>query len=117
VADICLVLVMLRVSMSVRASPDGQSILYADTGIDGTTTFYRQAWHLGKLTGEPIVEVTFPFGLPAFAMGATYDFARNLSTIVYARPWEQADFYFFGVQWVPVAKDSTFREIYGNVPH
>ena len=77
----------------VRISEDGRSFLYA---IEGTkeTTFYRQGWENGKLIGKPEVALEAPFALFSEILGKnTYDFTRDLSTIVYSKPSMQGDLY------------------------
>jgi hypothetical protein len=37
-----------------------------------------------------------PFAFSLFYFGNSYDFSRDLSTIVYARPGGQADLYWLG---------------------
>jgi hypothetical protein len=38
--------------------------------------------------------LAIPFALPLFYKGNAFDFSRDLSTIVYARPGGQHDLYF-----------------------
>jgi hypothetical protein len=40
----------------------------------------------GKLIGQPQVAAKLPFPFPLLSGGNAYDFARDLSTVVYARP-------------------------------
>jgi hypothetical protein len=54
---------------------------------------YRQPWKGGKLMGPAQVALKLPFTFPLFDGGNTYDFSRDLSTIVYARPGGHADLY------------------------
>jgi hypothetical protein len=57
-------------------------------------TIYRQAWQDGKLIGTPQVALKVPFAFPlGYAAGNAYDFSRDLSTIVHARPGGHADLY------------------------
>ena len=51
-------------------------------------TIYRQPWSDGEITGKPQIALKVPF-----AFGNAYDFSRDLSTIVYARPGGHADLY------------------------
>jgi Tol biopolymer transport system component/predicted Ser/Thr protein kinase len=76
----------------VRFARDGKSFLYAVAG-PGEVTFYRQAWHDGKIIGKPEVALKLPFAFPLAYQGNAYDFSRDLSTIVYVRPGGQADIY------------------------
>jgi hypothetical protein len=56
-------------------------------------TIYRQNWQPGKLAGQPQVALKLPFAFPLVSGGNAYDFARDLSTVVYARPGGHADLY------------------------
>jgi serine/threonine protein kinase/Tol biopolymer transport system component len=72
---------------------DGKSFLYA-VASRGEVTIYRQPWKDGKLAGAPQVALKVPFTFPLDYGGANgYDFSRDLSTIVYARPGGHADLY------------------------
>ena len=74
-------------------SPDGKSFLYAVAGSRGKV-IYRQAWSDGRLSGLAQVALKVPFAFPlSYGGGNGYDFSRDLSTIVYARPGEHADLY------------------------
>ena len=75
-----------------RFARDNQSFLYP-VATPGEVTFYRQAWHDGKVIGKPEVALKLPFAFSLFSQGNAYDFSRDLSTIVYARPGGQADIY------------------------
>jgi hypothetical protein len=44
--------------------------------------------------GEPAIALELPFVFRMSYQGNAYDFARDLSSIVYARPSSQADLYF-----------------------
>jgi serine/threonine protein kinase len=71
---------------------DGKSFLYAVVS-RGEVTIYRQPWKDGKNIGAPQVGLKVPFAFPQFYNGNAYDFSRDLSTIVYARPGGHADLY------------------------
>jgi hypothetical protein len=72
---------------------DGKSFLYA-VASRGEVTVFRQSWRDGKLIGTPKAALTVPFSFPlGYATGNAYDFSRDLSTIVYARPGGHADLY------------------------
>jgi serine/threonine protein kinase/Tol biopolymer transport system component len=71
---------------------DGKSFLYAVPG-QHDVTIYRQIWQAGKSLGQPQVALKLPFAFPLVSGGNAYDFARDLSTIVYARPGGHADLY------------------------
>jgi dipeptidyl aminopeptidase/acylaminoacyl peptidase len=75
-----------------RFAPDGKSFLYAVTS-PSEVTFYRQSWRDGQLLGKPKVALKLPFAIHQYSGIMTYDFSRDLSTIVYARPGGQADLY------------------------
>jgi TolB protein len=75
-----------------RFARDGKSFVYA-IAAPGEVTFYRQAWRDGRVVGKPEVALKLPFAFPLVYGGNAYDFPRDLSTIVYARPSGQADFY------------------------
>jgi Tol biopolymer transport system component len=73
-------------------APDSRSFVYVTEG-KGEVTFYRQAWQNGNLVGTPQVALKIPFAFPFFYKGNAFDFSRDLSTIVYARPSGQHDLY------------------------
>jgi dipeptidyl aminopeptidase/acylaminoacyl peptidase len=77
----------------VRFARDGKSFLYAVTS-PSDVTFYHQAWRDGQLIGSPQIALKLPFAFHQGYSGNAYDFSRDLSTIVYARPGGQADLYF-----------------------
>ena len=78
---------------SVYFTRDGKSFLYAIAS-RSEVTIYRQPWRDGKLIGEPQVALKVPFPVPMTYMGSNaYDFSRDLSIIVYARPGGHADLY------------------------
>jgi len=79
-------------TIQLRFARDSKSFLYP-IATQGQVTFYRQAWRDGKIIGKPEVALKLPFAFPLFYHGNAYDFSRDLSTIVYARPGGQADLY------------------------
>jgi serine/threonine protein kinase len=79
-------------NIEVKFSRDGNSFLYT-VASRGETTIYRQPWKNGKLTGPAQSALKLPFVFPEMYRGNAYDFSRDLSTIVYARPGGQADLY------------------------
>jgi serine/threonine protein kinase/Tol biopolymer transport system component len=79
-------------TFSVYLAPDGQSFMYP-VASRGEVTIYRQGWRDGKLVGTAHVALKVPFAFNLFYHGNAYDFSRDLSTIVYARPGGQADLY------------------------
>jgi Tol biopolymer transport system component len=74
---------------------DGKSFLYA-VASRAEVTIYRQPWKDGKTIGTPQVALKLPFAFPMNYGGSAYDFSRDLSTIVYARPGGHADLYLLG---------------------
>jgi serine/threonine protein kinase/Tol biopolymer transport system component len=79
-------------TIEAKFSRDGNSVLYT-VALRGETTIYRQPWKNGKLTGPVQAALKVPFVFPEMYRGNAYDFSRDLSTIVYARPGGQADLY------------------------
>ncbi len=73
-------------------SPNGKSVVYPVSS-RGEITFYRQSIEGEKLVGKPQVALKLPFTFPLAYNGNAFDFTPDLSTIVYARPGGQADFY------------------------
>jgi serine/threonine protein kinase len=73
-------------------SRDGKSFSYA-VASRSEVTIYRQPWKDGKLIGTAQVALKVPFAFPLHYAGNAYDFSRDLSTIVYARPGGHADLY------------------------
>jgi Tol biopolymer transport system component len=89
----CIPLLPGVVTFNVIFAPDGKSFLYA-VASRGEVTIYRQPWGDGKLIGAPQVAMKVPFAFPLrYYSGNAYDFSRDLSTIVYARPGGHADLY------------------------
>ncbi len=79
-------------TFGVRFARDGKSFLYP-VASRAEITFYRQAWRDGSLIGKPQVALKLPFAFRLFYQGNGFDFSRDLSSIVYARPGGQADLY------------------------
>jgi serine/threonine protein kinase/Tol biopolymer transport system component len=73
-------------------SHDGNSFVYAVTS-PGKVTFYRQSWSEGKVIGKSQIALELPFAFHLIYRGNGFDFTRDLSTVVYARPGGQADLY------------------------
>ncbi|MGC1636352.1 MAG: hypothetical protein WA744_12935, partial [Candidatus Acidiferrales bacterium] len=89
----CIPLLPGVVTLSATFGRDGRSFLYA-VASRGQITIFRQPWSDGKLIGTPQVALKLPFTFPLiYATGNAYDFSRDLSTIVYARPGGHADLY------------------------
>jgi serine/threonine protein kinase/Tol biopolymer transport system component len=79
-------------TFSAIFAPDGKSLLYA-VASRGEVTIHRQPWRDGKLNGPDQVALKIPFAFSLDYGGNGYDFSRDLSTLVYARPGGQADLY------------------------
>jgi len=79
-------------ALIIHSSRDGKSMLYLGAS-RGETTIYRQPWHDGKLSGTSQPALKLPFAFRQGYGGNAYDFSKDLSTIVYARPGGQADLY------------------------
>ena len=89
----CISLLPGVVTFNTIFARDGKSFLYA-VASRGDVTIYRQPWNDGQLTGAPKVALKAPFTFPlTYVTGNAYDFSRDLSTIVYARPGGHADLY------------------------
>jgi len=71
---------------------DGKSLLYA-VAFRGEVAIYRQPWKDGKVIRTPQVALKLPFAFRLDWNGGSYDFSRDLSTIVYERPGGHADLY------------------------
>jgi serine/threonine protein kinase len=89
----CIPLLPGVVTFNATFARDGKSFLYA-VASRGEVTIYRQSWRDGKLIGAAQVASKVSFAFPLnHAGGNAYDFSRDLSTIVYARPGGHADLY------------------------
>jgi Tol biopolymer transport system component len=88
----CIPLIPGAVTESAFFARDGKSLLYA-VGSRGEVTIFRQPWKDGKSNGAALVGFKVPFTFPLDYLGNAYDFSRDLSTIVYARPSGHADLY------------------------
>jgi serine/threonine protein kinase/Tol biopolymer transport system component len=89
----CIPLLPGVVTFGASFARDGESFLYA-VASRGEVTIYRQLWQDGKLIGQPLIALKVPFAFPLdYHGGNAYDFSRDLSTIVYARPGGHADLY------------------------
>jgi serine/threonine protein kinase len=88
----CVSLLPGVVTLIVYFARDDKSFLYA-VATRGEVTIYRQPWRDGKLIGIAQVAVKVPFAFSLDYNGNAYDFSRDLSTVVYARPSGQADLY------------------------
>jgi Tol biopolymer transport system component len=80
------------VTFGAHYARDGKSFLYPILS-RSEVTFYRQAWSDGKSLGKPQIALKLPFAFSSYYQGNSYDFSRDLSTIVYRRPGGQADLY------------------------
>jgi serine/threonine protein kinase len=88
----CIPLLPGVVTFGILSARDGKSFLYAVPSRHDVTIF-RQPWKDGKLIGQPQVALKLPFAFTLSSGGNAYDFSRDLSTIVYARPGGHADLY------------------------
>jgi hypothetical protein len=88
----CSMLVPGVTTFSGIFASDDKSFLYAISE-RGPATIYRVPWSSGRTTGGPQVAYKVPFAFSIAYGGNGYDFSRDLSTIVYARPGGQADLY------------------------
>jgi serine/threonine protein kinase/Tol biopolymer transport system component len=88
----CILLLPGVVTFTISFARDGKSFLYA-VASRGEVTIYRQFWKSGKNMGMPQVALKVPFTFPLVYRGNAYDFSKDLSTIVYARPGGHADLY------------------------
>jgi len=76
-----------------KFSTDGKSILYL-AAIKGETVIYRLPLRDEKLTGAAQTALKLPFAFRSGYGGNAYDFSKDLSTVIYARPGGQADLYY-----------------------
>jgi hypothetical protein len=83
------------VTLGIRYARDGKSFTYAIPSQHDVTIF-RQNWQDGKAIGAPQVALKLPFAFPLQSGGNAYDYAPDLSTVVYARPGGHADLYLLG---------------------
>lgn len=88
----CFPLVPDVVTFLPRFSSDGKSLLYT-VSTRGEVTLYSRPWLDGKVTGTPRTVLKLPFAFAQRYGGNSYDIARDLSKIVYARPGGQFDLY------------------------
>jgi hypothetical protein len=88
----CSMLVPKVSTFGINADKDGKSFLYAIPSRKDVT-IYRQKLDNGKAVGPPQVALTLPFAFPLTSGGNAYDFSRDLSTVIYARPGGHADLY------------------------
>ncbi len=88
----CTMLVPRVSTFGINGEKDGKSFLYAIPGRKDVT-IYRQKWQNGRAAGQPQVALTLPFAFPLTSGGNAYDFSRDLTTVVYARPGGHADLY------------------------
>ena len=89
----CIALLPGVETLNTTFAQDGKSFLFA-VASRGEVTIYRQPWRDGKIIGKPQIALKVPFAFPLlYRTGNAYDFSRDLSTIVYARPGGHADLY------------------------
>jgi serine/threonine protein kinase/Tol biopolymer transport system component len=80
------------VTFGLNMAPDGKSFVYAVPSRNDVTV-YRQRWENGKIIGQRQVALKLPFAFPLVSGGNAYDFTRDLTTVIYARPSGHADLY------------------------
>jgi len=83
------------ITFVLTVANDGKSFLYAVPS-RGDVTIYRQNWQHGKAVGQPQVALKLPFSFSLTTGGNAYDFTRDLSTVLYARPGGHAELYYLG---------------------
>jgi len=83
--------------LEIHFAPDSKSFYYL-TAVKGETVIYRQPWHDGHLTGPAEAALKLPFTFRQGYSGNAYDFSKDLSTVVYARPNGQSDLYRLSTQ-------------------
>jgi len=71
---------------------DGKSFLYA-TPANGQVTIYRQTWRDGKNYGTAETALKVPITFSLIYTPDMYEFSRDLSTLIYARPAGQFELY------------------------
>jgi hypothetical protein len=84
-------------TLVVHFAADGKSILYLNPEREGAA-IYRIPWRDGKTTGGAQVAVKLPFAFRPGFSGNSYEFTKDLSTVIYARPGGQADLYLLSQQ-------------------
>jgi len=70
---------------------EGKSLLYP-VASHKEISIFRQSWRNGKIVGTPQAALKLPFSFP-LNYGDSYDFSRDLSTVVYVRSEGHADLY------------------------
>jgi hypothetical protein len=84
-------------TLVVHFAADGRSILYLNPEREGAA-IYRIPWRDGKTAGGAQVAVKLPFAFRPGFSGNSYEFTKDLSTVIYARPGGQADLYLLSQQ-------------------
>ncbi|HEY7535415.1 MAG TPA: hypothetical protein VH878_05670, partial [Thermodesulfobacteriota bacterium] len=79
-------------SLNIYFSDDGKAILYT-VASPQEITFYSLPFENGRVTGEPHLLRKVAPKFPLIYRGNAFDYTRDLSTLVYARPTAQADVY------------------------
>ena len=80
-------------ALIVKFSRDGKFVLCA-VASSGETIIYRQSWQNGQVFGPARAMLKLSFVFPEYYSGNAYDFSRDLSIVIFARPSGQADLYF-----------------------
>ena len=79
-------------SLNIYFADGGKAILYTVAAPE-EITFYSLPYENGKVTGTASVLRKIAPKFPLQYRGNAFDFTRDLSTLVYARPTAQADVY------------------------
>ena len=88
----CTPVMLGSVTFNAVFARDGKSFLYA-TPAQGEVTIYRQSWRDGKNYGTAQVGLKVPIAFSLIYSPNTYEFSRDLSTLVYAQPVGQFNLY------------------------
>jgi Tol biopolymer transport system component len=89
----CVPLVRGVATSNPNFSRDGKAFFYPIVSRQDVTV-YRQPWKGGKTIGAPQVGLKVPFEISLTNGGGNaFDYSRDLSTIVYARPGGHSDLY------------------------
>ena len=79
-------------SLTTYFSDDNKAIIYT-LATPEEITIYKLPWENGKVMGPPQIAKKIAPEFPLMYRGNAFDFTRDLSTLVYAKPSAQADIY------------------------
>lgn len=79
-------------SLTTYFSEDNKAIIYT-LATPEEITIYKLPWENGKVMGSPQIAKKIAPEFPLMYRGNAFDFTRDLSTLVYAKPSAQADIY------------------------